>query len=257
MGEGQIDRIREQFTRQADAYIRMKQARDEGSLKALVELTGTAPTDRVLDVACGPGFLTMAFARAAARADGLDATDAFLAHARAEAESRGLRNVEFRSGDAENLPFDDGGFDVVACRAAFHHFEHPERVLAEMKRVAKPGARMLIADMLTDEDPAKAEFHNATERLCDPSHVRALPAAEFTQLFEDAGLQIVLRPTFVMDNDFDEWLSHGGPSPEAARQILERMEASIANDLSGQRVRREDGKLRFTYNVAVFLLRVP
>src|SRR6185436_5068296 len=109
--------------RTADVYIRMRQTTDEKSLKALVEMTGTTSTQRVLDVACGPGFLTMAFARVAARADGLDATDAFLEHARAEAARRGLGNVEFRSGDAQHLPFDDATFDIACCRAAFHHFE--------------------------------------------------------------------------------------------------------------------------------------
>jgi ubiquinone/menaquinone biosynthesis C-methylase UbiE len=257
MSDEHIDRVRAQFTRQADAYIRMKQTTDERALNALVGLTGAAATDRVLDVACGPGFLTMAFARVAERVDGLDATDVFLAHARAEAQSRGLANVAFRSGDAENLPFDDARFDVVSCRAAFHHFERPDRVLAEMQRVAKVGGRLLVADMLSDEDAAKAAYHNATERLCDPSHVRALPPSEFGRMFESAGLEIVQQSTFAMDNDFDEWLEHGGPGPDAARQIVERMEASIADDRSGLRVRREDGKLRFTYAVAVFLLRVP
>jgi ubiquinone/menaquinone biosynthesis C-methylase UbiE len=252
-----IDRIREQFTRTADAYIRLRQTTDEKSLRALVEMAGANSTHRVLDVACGPGFLTMAFAAVAARADGLDATDAFLDHARAEAGGRGLNNVEFRSGDAQRLPFDDAAFDIVSCRAAFHHFEHPERVLAEMKRVAKPGGRLLVADMLSSEDPAKAAYHNATERLVDPTHVRALPVSEFRKMFEVAGVETIMSPTMSMHWDVAEWMAHGEPSPDVQPQILARMEASIENDLSGLNVRREDGKLRFTYGVAVFLLRVP
>ena len=152
----QIDRIRKQFTRQADAYIRSRQATNVAGLLGLVALSGAQRTERVLDVACGPGFLTMAFATRCASAFGLDATDAFLERARAEAASRGLANIEFRAGDAERLPFPDASFDVVSCRAAFHHFARPERVLGEIKRVLAANGRIVVADMIATEDPMKA-----------------------------------------------------------------------------------------------------
>ena len=252
-----IDRIREQFTRQADAYARMRQATDQRALEGLVGLAGVGPTDHVLDVACGPGFLTMAFAAAAARVVGLDATDAFLALARAEAARRGLANVEFQAGDAQALPFPAASFDVVVCRAAYHHLEHPERVLAEMRRVARPGGRLLIADMLGAEDAATAAEHDRIERLCDPTHVRAIPESEFDRLFAAAGIEVLLRPTLSMDYDVDEWMAHGGPGPEAAREIVALLEASIADDRTGLKVRREDGRLRFSHAAAVFVLQVP
>src|SRR5689334_17030270 len=116
-----LERIRAQFTKQWDVYARMRQTNDERPLAGLVRLTGIRPGQRLLDVACGPGFLTRAFARAGADATGLDATEAFLAFARAESADAGLANAEFRAGDAERLPFDDATFDVVTCRAAFHH----------------------------------------------------------------------------------------------------------------------------------------
>ena len=176
----QVDRIREQFTRQAEAYARMRQATDEAALKGLVALDARrAPGSRVLDVACGPAFLTMAFAEACGSAVGLDATEALLELARREAERRGLANLSFVSGEAEQIDFDDGSFDIVSCRAAFHHFAGPEAVLHEMVRVARSGGALLIVDMLASEDAAKAETHNRIERLCDPTHVRALPASEF------------------------------------------------------------------------------
>jgi len=249
-----LAKIRSQFTRQADAYIRMRQTTDEAGLQALVMLSGAQPGHRVLDVACGPGFLTMTFATHCAGAVGVDATDEFLARAQAEAASRGLRNVEFRQGDAERLPFADAAFDVVACRAAFHHFPSPERVLAEMARVVRPDGRVLIADMIASEDPHKAEYHNRMERLCDPTHVRALPASAFERLFSDAGLAVVLRPTTQLHSDVDEWIMHGGPSADDARQIVALMEASINPDRSGLNVRRENGKLRFSHTAVAFVL---
>jgi len=252
--DAHLDRIRAQFGKQADVYARMRQTTDERSLNALVSLSGADAAARVLDDACGPGFLTMAFAARCQSAVGLDATEPFLAMARLEAEQRGLRNVEFRSGTAERLPFDDAAFDVVSCRAAFHHFARPERVLAEMTRVAAPHGRVLIADMLSSEDPHKAEYHNRMDRLVDPTHVRALTVPEFSRLFEATGLATRFHSTVPIDMEVDEWLEHGGPDAATAAQVRSMIEASIDTDRCGLNVRRENGALRFTYNTGVFVL---
>ncbi|HVP27783.1 MAG TPA: methyltransferase domain-containing protein [Myxococcota bacterium] len=251
----QLDRIRAQFTRQADAYARMRQTTDEAGLLGLVSLAGTRAGDRVLDVACGPGFLTMAFASRCGQAVGLDATEIFTARAREEAARRGLGNVEFRSGDAAALPFDAASFDVVSCRAAFHHFPEPGRVLREMARVAKPGGRVLVADMLGSEEAEKAACHDRIERLCDPTHERALPASELLRLFAEAGLEVVAQPRSTLHYDLDEWLAHGGPGEAATREIVSLLEASLETDRCGLDVRREDGRLRFSHRAIAVLAR--
>jgi ubiquinone/menaquinone biosynthesis C-methylase UbiE len=248
-----IDRIRAQFTKQWEVYARLKQTNDPKPLAGLVRISGVVPGQRVLDVACGPGFLTRAFARSGAQVIGIDATDAFLELARAEARDEGLGTVEFRAGDAERLPFDDGTFDVVVCRAAFHHFPRPERVLGEMRRVCRPGGRVMVGDMIGNDDPARAAYHDRIERLCDPTHVRAIPAAELEQLFADAGLRIVAAPCSTMDYDADEWIAHGGPDADTTRDILTLLEDAIDGDRAGLHVRREDGKLRFTHQTALFI----
>jgi ubiquinone/menaquinone biosynthesis C-methylase UbiE len=250
-----LEKIRSQFTRQADAYVRLRATKDEKNHTGLAALSGVGPGDRALDVACGPGFLTMALAERGAAAVGIDATEELLSRARAEAERRGLTDIEFRSGDAEHLPFADASFDTATCRAAFHHFLHPEIVLAEMKRVVKPGKTILVADMLTSEDPAKANNHNAIERLCDPSHARALAVSEYEQMFRVAGLELVMSPQTSMDYDADEWLDHGGPVPDVRARIIELLEQSMVDDRTGLNVRREGGKLWFGYRAAAFVLR--
>jgi ubiquinone/menaquinone biosynthesis C-methylase UbiE len=98
----------------------------------------------------------MAFAKHSAEVVGFDATDAFIELARAEAAQRGLRNVRFQHGDAEQLPFSDGHFDIVSCRAAFHHFSRPARVLAEMIRVLATAGRVVVADLLGSEEPVES-----------------------------------------------------------------------------------------------------
>jgi len=250
-----LDKIREQFTRQAEAYIRMRQTTDERGLRALVMLAGVWPEHRVLDVACGPGFLTMALATRCTGAVGIDATTAFLAHARAEALRRGLTNIEFCAGDAEGMPFEDTTFDRVTCRAAFHHLPRPARVLAEMVRVMRPDGRLVIADMLGSEDSGKAEYRDHMERLCDPTHVRALPASAFATLFSEAGLCVELQPRTSLHTDADEWIAHGGPNATDAARAIALMEASVDVDRCGLDVRRENGTLRFSYPAVVYVVR--
>jgi len=248
-----IDRIRAQFTKQWEVYARLKQTNDPKPLAGLVRISGVSPGQRVLDVACGPGFLTRAFARSGARATGIDATEAFLEFARAEARDEGLSTVEFRAGDAERLPFDDESFDVVACRAAFHHFPRPARVLGEMARVCRRGGRVLVADMIGHDDAERATLHDRIERLCDPTHVRAIPAAELERLFAEAGLRIVAAPRSTMDYDAHEWIAHGGPDADTTREILTLLEDAIDGDRAGLRVRREDGRLRFTHQTGLVI----
>jgi len=254
MESDHVATVRAQFTRQAQAYARMRQTTDQKALDGLVTLTGISPGETALDVACGPGFLTMTLAARAGHATGCDATDALLDLAREEAARRGLANVDFRAGRAEALPFVDASFDVATCRAAFHHFPDPARVLAEMHRVAKPGARLLVADMLGCEDPVKAAYHNRMERLCDPSHARAIPESELRRLFADAGLEVRFAGERAMEIDVEEWIAHGGPGEDVARELRALVAASLDEDLCGLDVRRAGERLVFSHQTAAFLL---
>jgi len=255
--EEHVSRIREQFTRQAEAYSQMRQTREEAGLRALVGLAGTTAGDRVLDVACGPGFLTMEFARQAESALGVDATEEFVRRARREAAARGIGNVRFELGEADRLELGDADFDVASCRAAFHHFLEPASVLAEMRRVVKPGGRLLVADMLGSEDRTRADHHDRIERLCDPTHVRALPESDFDRMFREAGLELLQRPKSRLDYDVEDWLAHGGPDAAVAQEIRELLRASLDTDRCGLQVRLTEGRLRFSHTAAAFVLRVP
>jgi len=253
----QLTRIQQQFRRQADAYEKLATVADVDGMRRLVALTQPTGEERALDVACGPAFLTMAFAERCREVVGLDGTDVFVAHAHAEARRRGLDRLRLVLGDVERMPLAEGAFDLVSCRAAFHHFPDPEVVLREMIRVARPRSRFLIADMVTSEDTGKAKLHNEVERLCDPTHVRALAASEFQRLFASLGLALVFQGGAEIEYSVEEWMSHGGPSPETAAEIRERMRASIEGDRTGLGVREVDGELRFHHDAAAFLLEKP
>ncbi|HIE92934.1 MAG TPA: class I SAM-dependent methyltransferase, partial [Acidobacteria bacterium] len=118
--------------------------------------------DRVLEVATGPGYVALAFATVAREVVGVDLTDAPLAVARRNQADRGVTNVSFQSADAKALPWPDGSFDIVVCRLAFHHFESPARVLAEMVRVCCDGGKVAVEDMIASERPQeRLERHGA------------------------------------------------------------------------------------------------
>ena len=249
-----LARIQRQFGRQADAYERMASVVDAAGLRRLASLSGATREQRALDVACGPAFLTMELAAQCRDVVGVDGTDVFVAHARAQASRRGLGNVRFVLGDVERMPLADGAFDVATCRAAMHHFPSPEAVLREMIRVTRPAARWVIADQVASEDHAKAALHNEIERLCDPTHVRALSESEFERLFADLGLAVAFKGHSTIDYSVREWMSHGGPQPEQAREIERKMQSAIDGDAAGLAVRFESGELHFSHTAVAFVV---
>lgn len=95
--------------------------------------------DRVLDVACGGGYLLMEAERAGLRASGIDIADAALARAREFAPKSDLRR-----GDAEALPYPDASFEIVTCLGSLEHFLDPPKALEEMRRVLVPGGRAVV-----------------------------------------------------------------------------------------------------------------
>ncbi|WP_410672742.1 class I SAM-dependent methyltransferase [Amycolatopsis sp. cmx-4-68] len=114
----------------------------------LVALAGVAPGDRVLDIGCGPGYLTALAAAAAApggSAVGVDPSEPMVGQAR---RRRGGPHCTFEVGRAEALAAPDGTFDVVVSSLAVHHIPEEVRGTAfdEVFRVLRPGGRVLLAD---------------------------------------------------------------------------------------------------------------
>src|SRR5437867_9480024 len=180
------DSILDQFTRQAVPFSTAPSINDEAALRLIVEFSGAGPTATVLDVACGGGLVVCAFARTVRHATGIDLTPAMLEQARKNQAAQGLANITWKQGDVLPLPFPDASFSIVTSRFAFHHFLDPFRVLGEMRRVCKPGGKVVVAD--SAPAPEKADAFNAMEKLRDPSHVRALPLGELNDLFRRQGL---------------------------------------------------------------------
>jgi len=250
-----LQAVQHQFRRQADVYSKMPVVTDPELLSHIVSISGVGKSDRVLDVASGPGFVAMAFAPHCASVIGLDATDRFVAVATEEALRRRLENVSFVLGDAERIAYPDEAFDIAVCRFAFHHFPHPAAVLSEMRRVVRRGGSLVVVDMLASEDPAKATYHNEMEQLCDPSHARAIPGSEFERMFTRFGLELTYKQSFKTTFSIEDWIAHGAPTAERAARIVEMMEASVATDKCGLSVRITNGKMYFSHTGASYVMR--
>ena len=129
---------------------------------------------------------------------------------------------------AEDLPFADGSFDVVACRTAAHHFADPAAAVAEMARVSAD--RVLLVDTeFMGEDIERAEA------LRDPSHVRNYTEAEWRGFARAAGLAVKEVRRFEHSFDLAAWLARTG---------CEGRDAERAVELLGERAR--DGRLTLT-----------
>lgn len=125
---------------------------------AALEVSAKIPEgSRVLEIAPGPGYFCIELARLG-RYDitGLDISQSFVEIARVNAAEAGVR-VDFRQGNASDMPFEDESFDFTICQAAFKNFSQPVKAIAEMYRVLRPGGTALIIDMRRNTSQADIE----------------------------------------------------------------------------------------------------
>jgi SAM-dependent methyltransferase len=127
---------------------------------------------------------------------------------------------------AEEIPFADASFDVVACRVAAHHFQDPGLALNEMARVSR--SLVLLSDNLF-----VGEAGEEADRLRDPTHVRNYSEAEWRRMFDRAGLEIEAYELEDKRIEFEAWLERSGTPAEDRPRIGQLLDDRV-----------EDGKLR-------------
>ena len=122
------------------------------------------PGLRVLDLGCGPGSISVGLAKAIEPGElhGIDMEESQIAIARASAAAGGHANATFHVGDATDLPFEDGHFDVVHTHAVLMHIPETEQTLSEVNRVLKSGGILASREMINS-----ASFTGPAESL-DP-----------------------------------------------------------------------------------------
>jgi len=157
-----------------------------------VALAALKPGETVLDLGSGGGidcFLAARQVGPQGRVIGGDMTTEMINLARENAERSGLKNVEFRQGEIENLPLDDGTIDTVISNCVINLSTDKERVFREVYRVLKPGGRMMVSDIVLDaalpervQDSVAAYTGCIGGALKRADYMAAIAKAGFTQV---------------------------------------------------------------------------
>jgi ubiquinone/menaquinone biosynthesis C-methylase UbiE len=212
----------------AEGYDRFVAPQEVDVANEALRLAELGPGDRFLDVAAGPGGLSLPAARIGAEVLATDWSPAMIERFEARADQEGLRNLEGRVMDCHALALPDDSFDVTGSQFGVMLVPDQARALREMVRVTKAGGRVLLIaygfpaelDFLQiflgalkavtpdfpglPEDPPPLEF-----QVADPEVLR--------QRLADAGLRDIRverraeRPAFSSGQEMWDWLYHGNP----------------------------------------------
>jgi ubiquinone/menaquinone biosynthesis C-methylase UbiE len=156
------------------------------------------PGGKVLEVAPGPGFLSIKLAERGLKVRAVDISRTFVEIAQKNAADAGV-TVEFAQGNAASLPVESASADFVVCRAAFKNFSEPVKAMREMLRVLRPGGTALLIDMRRDVSMAEIKKYVRDIGLSWWSRVftnftfkhmlinRAYPLDEIRRMADEAG----------------------------------------------------------------------
>lgn len=223
--------------------------------RLFLDFLSPPPNARWLDVGCGNAAFTELVSRDCAPGElhGIDPSEGQLAFAR---DRMATRNVSFQIGDAMALPFPDNRFDIAVMALVIHFVPQPERGVAEMARVVRPGGTVTSYVWAYDQaasplDPFEAELRAAGLPTLTPPSIGVTSVTALRELWEGAGLTeietlpITATRTFA---DFDElWTSATGTG--RLKSSLAAMDAStVAQVQTALRARLPaDAQGRITY----------
>src|SRR5262245_44918708 len=162
-GEQRAAKVNDLFATVAKRYDLMNDLQSFGLhrwwKRKLIDFANVRPGERALDVCCGTGDLSFALARRGAQVVGLDFTQQMLdvAEGRQQRETEARESSrtpganastapEFVRGDAQQLPFPDDAFEIITSGYGLRNLASWEKGVSEMRRVAKPGGRLLVLE---------------------------------------------------------------------------------------------------------------
>ena len=147
--------------------------------------------DIVLEVACGTGLVALKIADQASRVIGIDISAPMIDEARKKMKEKSLDNVEFFVEDAYSLPFENDVFDTVICNNALQNMKYPQKALAEIKRVLKPGGRFISAIAGVGEAPIFKMLFTIFKPFIKMPVFHKLKLDEMVDMIRDSGFSIV------------------------------------------------------------------
>jgi len=233
--------VQQQFGKSADFYVNSAIHKDGHDLQKLLEIAEITGEEELLDIATGGGHTANAFAGRVKKVTAVDITPEMLEAAEKFVKGNGHKNVEFKIGDAENLPFPDRVFDIITCRIAPHHFPDVNKFVEEVHRVLKPNGQFLLDDNVVPEDDDFDLFYNTIEKRRDYSHFRAWKKSEWLRMLELAGFEIFEWRRFVKTFRYEPWCNRMNLAESekdtlsqyilnASDKIKEKFKISIVDD---------------------------
>ncbi len=242
----------DQFRRVADRYARSRVHADKRFLAKIIALAKPDRGGRVLDVATGPGFVGVEFAKKGLEVVGTDITMEMLSHAK-ELRRRNGVPVEFVLAEASHQPFRDETFDIAVSRLAFHHMKDPARAVESMKNAVRPGGKIVVADTVVYEDTGVADFHNKFERLRDPSPVKSLKISEWKSTFQNLGLRLDRVALSKVRLEVTEWAKRAGFPEKRIPELVDMLEKAPAKARRALSVFHRSGLLFFLNTRAILV----
>ncbi|GHC21618.1 class I SAM-dependent methyltransferase [Aidingimonas halophila] len=218
--------LKQEYARLAPVYDRRWQGYVRASVDRAAARLALQPDETLVDVGCGTGALLAMLSQQVptARLTGIDLSSEMLAVAREHVGD----DVSLIAATAERLPLPDASQDAVVSTSAFHYVRHPLPALGEMRRVLKPGGRVVIVDWC--DDFLTCRLCDLFLRWFDDGHYRIYRSDECRELLIEAGFANVNADRYKIS-----WLwglmTVSGHLPNAEEQTdVERVQPGFHHD---------------------------
>jgi ubiquinone/menaquinone biosynthesis C-methylase UbiE len=233
------------FGERAAFYSTSQAHTDPAVLARVVALASPQPDWLALDIATGAGHTAFALAPRVRVVVGTDLTPEMLAESGRLRDERRLANVVFSLADVHHLPFAAATFHLITCRRAAHHFSAIRRALGEMRRVLRPGGRLVVDDRSVPEDDFADRCMNELDRYHDESHVRQYRPSEWREMLEGEDFAVEALECFEKHRPLSALTQ--GVSPENVRKIQDVLDRLTPAQRETLRLQDVDGEPHLTH----------
>lgn len=180
--------VRERYDHLAGTYDRRWKGYVESTLGAVLQQLKLTGAETVLDIGCGTGALehSLVSRHPNLKITGVDLSEKMLSVARRKLQA--CPNVDFVAANASGLPFPNESFDRVICASAFHYFDEPQTPVLEMRRVLKPGGKLILLDWC--KDYLFCRVCDILFRAFNPDYAQCYTQKELSRFLKNGGFQV-------------------------------------------------------------------